>query len=138
MFDHVTIRVADSVASRRFYETVLAPLGRTTESGELFDEWGDFSIAPALEEHPLTRGLHVAFVADSQAQVETFWRAGVDAGYASDGEPGLRPGLDRSTTSATTAASCATRTATAPRLSTTGAPARVRRTSTTCGCGSPS
>jgi catechol 2,3-dioxygenase-like lactoylglutathione lyase family enzyme len=32
MFDHVTIRVADTTASERFYDTALTPLGidRTT------------------------------------------------------------------------------------------------------------
>ena len=91
MFDHVTIRVADWDASRDFYETVLGPLGHETKRGKLFDEWGDFSIAPASREYPLTRRLHVAFVADSEAAVDAFWRAGVNAGYASDGEPGPRP-----------------------------------------------
>ena len=91
MFDHVTIRAADRIASRRFYETVLAPLGQATRQVELFDEWGDFSVAPVSEEHPLTRRLHVGFVARSREEVVAFWRAGVDAGFASDGEPGLRP-----------------------------------------------
>jgi catechol 2,3-dioxygenase-like lactoylglutathione lyase family enzyme len=87
MFDHVTIRVAHWNASRDFYDTVLGALGHRAERGE----WDDFSIASASEDHPLTRRLHVAFVAGSEAQVEAFWRAGVDAGYASDGEPGRRP-----------------------------------------------
>lgn len=39
----------------------------------------------------LTRGLHLGFVSRSRDEVEAFWRAGVEAGYASDGEPGLRP-----------------------------------------------
>jgi len=91
MFDHVTIRVADLDASRDFYETVLRPLGHSGRRSELGDEWGDFSTATATDEHPLTRRLHVAFVAASEAQVDAFWRAGVDAGYASDGEPGRRP-----------------------------------------------
>jgi catechol 2,3-dioxygenase-like lactoylglutathione lyase family enzyme len=91
MFDHVTIRVADPGASRDFYETVLGPLGYETKRGRLFDEWGDFSIAPASEEYPLTRRLHVAFVARSEGEVAAFWRAGMDAHHTSDGEPGARP-----------------------------------------------
>jgi predicted lactoylglutathione lyase len=39
----------------------------------------------------VTRHLHLAFVARSRADVDAFWRAGVDAGYESDGEPGPRP-----------------------------------------------
>jgi catechol 2,3-dioxygenase-like lactoylglutathione lyase family enzyme len=90
VFDHVGIRVADRSASREFYETVLSTLGHATRRVELFDEWGDFAISPATDEHPLTRRLHVAFVASSQADVDAFWRAGVEAGYPSDGEPGPR------------------------------------------------
>lgn len=92
MFDHLTIRVADREASRRFYETVLAPVGHTiSHSGDHFDEWNDFGIAQAREGRPVTRGLHVAFVSPSREQVDAFWRAGTGAGYSSDGEPGLRP-----------------------------------------------
>jgi catechol 2,3-dioxygenase-like lactoylglutathione lyase family enzyme len=91
VFDHVTIRVSDREASRRFYDTVLASLGHSGRYVELFDEWDDFSIAPVSEQHPLTRRLHVAFVARSRDEVDEFWRVGVEAGYESDGEPGLRP-----------------------------------------------
>ncbi len=92
MFDHVTIRVSDRAASRRFYDTVLAPLGHPiTNSNEEYDEWYDFGIAEARDDRPLTRRLHVAFVTRSREEVDAFWRAGVDAGYADDGAPGPRP-----------------------------------------------
>jgi catechol 2,3-dioxygenase-like lactoylglutathione lyase family enzyme len=91
MFDHVTIRVSDRQASERFYETVLAVLGiDETYSGDQFTEWGDFSLAAASAWNPVTRGLHVGFGAPSRERVDEFWRAGVDAGYESDGEPGPR------------------------------------------------
>jgi catechol 2,3-dioxygenase-like lactoylglutathione lyase family enzyme len=90
MFDHVTIRVSDLEASRRFYATVL---GREPEGDEFF-EWEDFSIAPVEDERPLTRHLHVAFDAPSREEVDAFWRRGVEAGYRNDGEPGLRPQYD--------------------------------------------
>ena len=35
--------------------------------------------------------MHVAFAASSHDEVDDFWRRGVEAGYRSDGEPGLRP-----------------------------------------------
>lgn len=80
MFACVTLTASELAASRRFYETVLAALAR--------DPWSGF----ALEEgSPSTRGLHVAFAAQSRDEVDAFWRAGVGAGYPSDGEPGLRP-----------------------------------------------
>jgi catechol 2,3-dioxygenase-like lactoylglutathione lyase family enzyme len=88
MFDHLTIRVSDRDASRRFYETVL---GEPSNTGAEFDEWDDFSIAQAGGEHPVSRHLHVAFAAPSREEVDAFWRRGVEAGYRSDGEPGLRP-----------------------------------------------
>jgi catechol 2,3-dioxygenase-like lactoylglutathione lyase family enzyme len=87
MFDHVTIRVSNLDASRRFYATVL---GREPEGGE-FLEWDDFSIAQVEADRPLSRHLHVAFAVETREDVDAFWRRGVDAGFRSDGEPGLRP-----------------------------------------------
>ena len=87
MLDHVTIRVSDLAASAAFYTAVLQRGPR----GEGFHEWDDFSIAPAEDTHPVTRHLHVAFAARSKDEVDDFWRRGVEAGYRSDGEPGLRP-----------------------------------------------
>jgi catechol 2,3-dioxygenase-like lactoylglutathione lyase family enzyme len=87
MFDHVTIRVSDLAASKRFYETVL----QREPEGEEFLEWDDFGIAQADGEHSVTRHLHVGFAAPSREEVDAFWRRGVEAGYRSDGEPGLRP-----------------------------------------------
>ena len=92
MIDHVTIRVSDFEASKRFYTTVLAPLGHALswEDGERrIAEWGDFSIA--ADGKPLTRELHVAFSAESREQVEAFHRAAIAAGYRDNGSPGERP-----------------------------------------------
>ena len=92
MFDHVTIRVSDREASERFYATVLRTLGiEQTHSGEEFAEWDDFSLAAADAESPATRRLHVGFAAPTREHVDEFWRAGTEAGYESDGEPGPRP-----------------------------------------------
>ena len=87
MWDHVTIRVSDLEASAQFYETVL---GREP-TGTGYREWDDFSIAAADAGHPRTRHLPVAFAAESRDDVDRFWHAGIDAGYESDGAPGLRP-----------------------------------------------
>ena len=89
MFDHVDIRVSDLDASQRFYDTVLTVLDKqrtATEDG--FAEWGHFSIHS--DDQPVTRRLHVAFYA-SHELVDAFHRAGVEAGFTSDGEPGPRP-----------------------------------------------
>jgi catechol 2,3-dioxygenase-like lactoylglutathione lyase family enzyme len=92
VFDHVTIRASDRDASQRFYATVLPALGiELSHEGESYVEWRDFSLAQATAERPVTRRLHLGFAAPSRAHVDAFWRAGMEAGYTSDGEPGHRP-----------------------------------------------
>jgi len=96
MFELVTLGTTDRAASARFYRTVLATLGRTpTQDDDERVAWDDFALqAPGLpggEATGVTRGLHLGFGAPSRAHVDAFWRAGVDAGYRSDGEPGPRP-----------------------------------------------
>jgi catechol 2,3-dioxygenase-like lactoylglutathione lyase family enzyme len=92
VFDHVTIRASDREASKRFYDAVLEPLGITTTYDDRhFTEWDDFSLAAADDLSPVTRKLHIAFIASSQEHAEAFWRAGTEAGYRDDGPPGPRP-----------------------------------------------
>jgi catechol 2,3-dioxygenase-like lactoylglutathione lyase family enzyme len=91
VFDHITIRVADSVAAEAFYNTVLPTLG----IGEPWKHndytgWGPhFSLAH--DDQPVTSGLHIAFAAPSREHVDEFWRVGTQAGYEDDGTPGPRP-----------------------------------------------
>jgi catechol 2,3-dioxygenase-like lactoylglutathione lyase family enzyme len=92
VFDHVTIRASDRAASERFYNTVLPAVGlKEPRRADPYPEWGDFSLAEASEQQPVTRRLHVAFFAPSRAEVDDFWRAGTEAGYRDDGAPGPRP-----------------------------------------------
>jgi catechol 2,3-dioxygenase-like lactoylglutathione lyase family enzyme len=92
VFDHVTIRVSDRAASEEVYATLLETLGReTTYSTHAFAEWRDFSLTEADDAHPVTRNLHIGFVAPSREQVDAFHAAGLAAGLQSDGEPGPRP-----------------------------------------------
>jgi catechol 2,3-dioxygenase-like lactoylglutathione lyase family enzyme len=92
VFDHVTIRASDREASEHFYDAVLPAVGvGKAHSGEHFAEWGDFSLAQASAERPVTRRLHIAFRAPSRAQVDEFWRTGTEAGHRDDGPPGERP-----------------------------------------------
>ena len=131
MFDHVTIRVSGRDASERFYDTVLESIGiAKTNSGEHYAEWNDFSLAAATAEAPVTRRLHIGFLAPSREHVDEFWRVGVDAGYRDDGAPACVP----STRTTTTERFSWTLTATARRLSIT---TRATDASTTCGFGSP-
>jgi len=93
VFDHVTIRVADFGASKRFYDTVLGALGIALsyeDPSEPFAEWGDFSIA--ADGKPLTREAHIAFAASHNGAVDAFWSAGTRAGYRDNGAPGERAG----------------------------------------------
>ena len=89
MFDHVTIRASDLAASKRFYDLAFAAVGfaGTPYADEHLLEWHDFSV---YEGRPVTRRLHVGFVAPSRDHVDAFWRALTDAGYRDDGAPGLR------------------------------------------------
>jgi catechol 2,3-dioxygenase-like lactoylglutathione lyase family enzyme len=92
VFDHVGIWASDREASERFYDIVLATLGAAkTHSGDWYSEWDDCAVGQADADHPVTKRLHVGFVAPSRAHVDEFWRAGTAAGYRSDGEPGPRP-----------------------------------------------
>jgi catechol 2,3-dioxygenase-like lactoylglutathione lyase family enzyme len=92
MFDHVMIRAADRPAAEAFYDAMLPLIGvEKTYSGAVFAEWGDYSVTAASPEIPPTRRLHIAFFTPERDEVDAFWRAGTDAGYRSDGEPGPRP-----------------------------------------------
>jgi catechol 2,3-dioxygenase-like lactoylglutathione lyase family enzyme len=91
MFDHVGIAVVDLAAYERFYRIVLSALGaEPTHADAGLVEWDDWAISPTDHEHPATRGLHVGFRAPSRQAVDSFWQAGINAGYRDDGAPGLR------------------------------------------------
>ena len=93
MLDHITIRCSDRAASEAFYDTVLQRIG-AEQSGrdDEYTVWkGQFSLAAADADHPVTRNLHLAFAAASPELVDEFWLAGTRAGYREDGPPGLRP-----------------------------------------------
>jgi catechol 2,3-dioxygenase-like lactoylglutathione lyase family enzyme len=88
VIDHVKLPVRDAVASRRFYTTVLEPLGIPplweSERGAQFANL-------VVSEAPEQGGpVHVAFVADSREQVDAFHRAGIEAGFRDNGAPGVR------------------------------------------------
>ena len=91
--DHCTITVSDYAASRRFYELAFKATGW---AGEIYADdtgcvWEDFGFYTACAGRPVTRGLHVGFVAASREHVDAFWQALTEAGYRDDGAPGPRP-----------------------------------------------
>jgi catechol 2,3-dioxygenase-like lactoylglutathione lyase family enzyme len=108
MLDHVSLRVADYEASRRFYQAALAPLGITlcmeTGSGAGFRR----EFIPGFwvkqgEPMPLTAGVdaepgscggpavHVAFASPDRAGVDAFHLAALAAGGRDNGAPRLHP-----------------------------------------------
>ncbi len=88
LFDHVGIHVRDVEASRAFYAAVLEPLGLgladTPDGGfsvdELFVSGG----------RTPTKGLHLAFQAESREAVDRFHAAALAAGAVDNGAPGER------------------------------------------------
>jgi catechol 2,3-dioxygenase-like lactoylglutathione lyase family enzyme len=97
MLDHVTLGVSDLQRSRDFYEQALAPLG--FDEAQVYDvlpnevEFGpdgmhDFAIST---DYPVGATVHVAFAADSRAQVDAFHAAALAAGGRENGAPGVRP-----------------------------------------------
>lgn len=101
MIDHTGIYVHDLAASRAFYEAALAPLGYGVRVS-LPDAVGFGALQPAPGDDPggdfwLTRATpmaprsHIAFRAQSRAQVDAFHHAALQAGGRDNGPPGLRP-----------------------------------------------
>jgi catechol 2,3-dioxygenase-like lactoylglutathione lyase family enzyme len=89
--DHVEIHASDYDASVAFYTTVLAPLGIPSWPEDWEQERSTcFARVSVVDRQPPTFGLHVCFVARSREQVDAFHRAGLEAGYRSNGEPGYR------------------------------------------------
>lgn len=83
--------VTNLAASERFYRLVLAVLSlEPSHADNEMVGWDDWWIGVTNPAHPPTRGLHVGFRASSREMVDAFWKAGTEAGYRDDGEPGLR------------------------------------------------
>jgi hypothetical protein len=89
--DHLDLHAVNYEASTSFYTAVLAPLGIPSWSEDSERERAMcFTRMNVVDRRPPTRGLHLCFVARSRDQVDAFHRAGVEAGYRSNGAPGYR------------------------------------------------
>ena len=86
--DHLDLHASDFAESVRFYETVLAPLGFP----KLFEREGEacFTHVNVVAAVPPTCELHLCFHARTRHDVDEFHRAGVEAGFRSNGTPGYR------------------------------------------------
>ena len=96
MFDHLGFGCSDYAARKSFFLQALAPLGVTVVmegppgAGVGIGRDGH----PSLWLHPTQQPptpLHLAFSADSRAQVDAFYTAALAAGGRDNGAPGLRP-----------------------------------------------
>lgn len=95
LIDHIGLGVSDCEASKAFYLACLKPLGIELVV-ELEDEdWvglgrdgkGEFWFGPDDKvQHPM----HIAFRADTRAQVDAFYQAALLAGGCCNGAPGVR------------------------------------------------
>jgi catechol 2,3-dioxygenase-like lactoylglutathione lyase family enzyme len=101
MIDHVGFAVADAERSKCFYERALAPLGITlimtvgadkTEAGGTAHGFGSegkpyFWIG---DNEQVGEGTHIAFVAKTRTDVDSFYQAALAAGGRDNGAPGIR------------------------------------------------
>jgi catechol 2,3-dioxygenase-like lactoylglutathione lyase family enzyme len=93
MIDHTGVNVSDVAKSKAFYRAALAPLGYVVlMDGEGFAGLGvapkpDFWIG---QEAPNVPPIHVAFRAETRAQVDAFYKAALAAGGRDNGPPGVR------------------------------------------------
>lgn len=91
MIDHVFLRVRDLAAARRFYETVLEPLGeRVWAEVEGRVGLGGRGRSLWLAAGEPSENVHIAFAAPDNATVDEFHRIAVAAGYRDNGPPGER------------------------------------------------
>lgn len=86
--DRVDLHASDFSQSVRFYDTVLAPLG-IPKLYERDDE-ACFTHVNVVARTPPTNDLHLCFYTRSKDEVDAFHRAGVEAGFRSNGAPGYR------------------------------------------------
>lgn len=101
MLDHIGFPVRDLARSTAFYAAALTPLGSHPLMELAPEETGGTGFVgfglPGKPQFwittgtPLTGVLHVAFVAQTRAQVAAFHAAALAVGGRDNGAPGLRP-----------------------------------------------
>jgi catechol 2,3-dioxygenase-like lactoylglutathione lyase family enzyme len=101
MLDHTGFAVSDLEKSKSFYASALRPLGITLIFEVTAEQSGGgahagFGAANKpffwIGDHGgACTGVHIAFAAETRAQVDSFYRAALSAGGKDNGAPGLRP-----------------------------------------------
>ena len=91
VIDHLWLRSLDLDAASRFYETVCPTVSHTVERYEGRTQIRGSGATFSIVQGQPTENLHLAFEASNKETVDAFHRAGIQAGYASNGAPGERP-----------------------------------------------
>jgi catechol 2,3-dioxygenase-like lactoylglutathione lyase family enzyme len=99
MLDHIGIAVSDYGQSKQFYVHALSPLGIDVVMEVTAEQTGcgpacglgshgkpSFWISPGK-----VARAHVAFVAETRRDVDSFYKMALEAGGRDNGAPGLRP-----------------------------------------------
>ncbi len=90
LIDHVHLRARNFLATRLFYEAVLAVLGiPVTVRGEGWMQVDELFIDTA-DARTIPTHIHLAFQARDRAMVDAFHRAALAAGGTDNGTPGER------------------------------------------------
>lgn len=89
LIDHVQLNVCDLQKSLRFYQASLAALGRslTLETDEFFI-FDELFVTPAKDDN-FTK-VHLGFLAQSEEEVQAFYKAALENGGRDNGAPGPR------------------------------------------------
>jgi predicted lactoylglutathione lyase len=98
--DHINLSVSDFAAAKAFYAAALKPLGISIlmEFPRAVTGSCDFAGLGAdgkpffwlVASGKTTPGVHVAFAANSRAEVDAFYAAAIAAGGKDNGKPGIR------------------------------------------------
>ena len=99
--DHSSLSVSNFTKAKAFYGAALAPLGITVLMEFAKSVTGNVDVAGLgsngkpffwlADAGKTSPRIHLAFVADSRAQVDAFYNAALAAGGKDNGAPGLRP-----------------------------------------------
>jgi len=101
MIDHIGLAVSDMERSKAFYSNALKPLGIGVVMEVSAEETGGDAHAGFGKDNKAffwigtgskpKGGAHVAFTAQTRAEVDSFYRAALAAGGRDNGAPGPRP-----------------------------------------------
>lgn len=93
IIDHIGLAVSDIERSKAFYTAALAPLGITQCQEAMgwvgYGRNGKPEFWFGTHEQP-QRPMHIAFAAETRAQVDAFYKAALEAGAKDNGPPGIR------------------------------------------------